>query len=132
MHHFSRKYCIMTSLYHRCHVFDVILNGKGRNSVEENAIVHDNSDLALLRPQAPLLQSTDVVNQWISKDLSCDALMHIKNPYVTYSCLRQQNRYLSIIIVCEYFSFIWSFTWLNFSSESNSYHKRSLSMSFGC
>ena len=44
-------------------MFDVILNGKGRNSVEQNAIVHDNSDRALLRPQAPLLQSADVVNQ---------------------------------------------------------------------
>ena len=38
----------------------------------------------------------------------------------------------SVIIVCEYFSFIRSFTWLNFSSQSNSYHKTSLSMSFGC
>ena len=30
------------------------------------------------------------------------------------------------------FLFMGSFTWLNFSSESNSYHKTSLSMSFGC
>ena len=43
--------------------FDVILNDKGRNSVEQNAIVHDNSDRALLRHRAPLLQSTNVVNQ---------------------------------------------------------------------
>ena len=55
-------------------MFDVILYDKGRNSVEQNAIVHDNSDRSLLRPQAPLLQSPYVVNQWISKDLSCDAL----------------------------------------------------------
>ena len=74
VHHFSRKYCIMTSLYRRCNVFDVILNDKGRNSVEQNAIVHDNSDQALLRPHAPLLQSLNVVNQRISKDISCDAL----------------------------------------------------------
>ena len=46
--------------------------------------------------------------------------------------LKQQNRYLSVIIVCEYFSFIRSFTWLNFPSQSNSYHKTSLSKSFGC
>ena len=74
----------MTSLYRRCNVFNVILNDKGRNSVEQNAIVHDNSDRALLRPQAPLLQSANVVNQWISKDISCDALMwklhHQKHP----------------------------------------------------
>ena len=38
-------------------MFDVILYDKGRNSVEQNAIVHDNSDWSLLRPQAPLLQS---------------------------------------------------------------------------
>ena len=43
--------------------------------VEQNAIVHDNSDRSLLSPQAPLLQSPNVVNQWISKDLSCDALI---------------------------------------------------------
>ena len=46
--------------------------------------------------------------------------------------LKQQNRYLSIIIVYGYFSFIRSFTWLNFLSKSNSYHKTSLFMSFGC
>ena len=46
--------------------------------------------------------------------------------------LKQQNRYLSVIIVCGYFSFIRSFTWLNFSWESNSYHKTSLSMIFDC
>ena len=53
----------MTSLYRRCNVFDVILNDKGRNSDEQNAIVHDNSDRALhvLRPQAPLLQSPNAV-----------------------------------------------------------------------
>ena len=45
-------------------MFDVILNDKERNSVEQiYAIVHDNSDRALLRHQAPLLQSTNVVNQ---------------------------------------------------------------------
>ena len=65
----------MMSLYRRCNVLDVILNGKGRNSVEQNAIVNDNSDRSLLRHRAPLLQSPNVVNQWISKDLSCDALM---------------------------------------------------------
>ena len=54
---------------------NVILN-KGRNSVEQNAIVHDNSARALLRHYALLLQSPDVVNQWIVKDLSCDALMY--------------------------------------------------------
>ena len=63
VHHFSRNYCIMTSLKRRCNVFDVILYDKGRNSVEQNAIVHDNSDRSLLRPQAPLLQSPNVVNQ---------------------------------------------------------------------
>ena len=46
--------------------------------------------------------------------------------------LKQQNRYLSVIIVCGYFSFIRSFTCLNFPSKSNSYHNTSLSMSFGC
>ena len=76
LHHFSRKYCIMTSLYRRCNVLGVILNDKGRNSVEQNAIVHDNSDRALLRHRGPLLQSPNVVNQWISKDLSCDALIY--------------------------------------------------------
>ena len=45
--HFSRNYCIMTSLKRRCNVFDVILYDKGRNSVEQNAIVHDNSDRSL-------------------------------------------------------------------------------------
>ena len=53
----------MTSLKRRRNVFDVILNDKGRNSVEQNAIVHDNSDRSPLRPQAPLLQSPNVVNQ---------------------------------------------------------------------
>ena len=69
VHHFSRKYCIMTSTYCRCDVYDVILNDKGRNTVEQNAIVHDDSDRALL------LQSPNVVNQWISKNISCDALI---------------------------------------------------------
>ena len=31
--------------------------------------------------------------------------------------LKQQNRYLSVIFVCGYFSFIGSFTWLNFPPE---------------
>ena len=44
----------------------------------------------------------------------------------------QQNRYLSVILVCGYFSFIRSFTWLNFPRESKSYHKTSLSMIYGC
>ena len=64
-------------------MFDVILYDKGRNSVEQNAIVHDNSDRSLLRPQAPLLQSPNVVNQWISKDLSCDALIQFSPPWVS-------------------------------------------------
>ena len=46
--------------------------------------------------------------------------------------LKQQNRYLWVIIVCGYFSVIRSFTWPNYPSESNSYHKTSLSVSFGC
>ena len=46
--------------------------------------------------------------------------------------LKQQNRYLSVIIVSGYFSFIRSFTCPNFPSKSNSYHNTSLSMSFGC
>ena len=46
-------------------------------------------------------------------------------------CLKQQNQYLSVIIVCGYLSFIRSFTWLNLAWESNSYHKTSLSMTFG-
>ena len=54
----SCKYCIMTSTYRRCNVYDVILKDKGRNSVEQNAIVLDNSDRALL------LQSPNVVNQY--------------------------------------------------------------------
>ena len=53
----------MMSRYRRCIVLDVILNDKGRNSVEQNAIVHDNSDRALLHYRAPLLQSPNVVNQ---------------------------------------------------------------------
>ena len=53
----------MTSPYSQCNVYDVILNDKGRNSVEQNAIVHDNSDRVLLRLQALLLESPDVVNQ---------------------------------------------------------------------
>ena len=61
---------------------DVILYDKERNSVEQNAIVHDNSDRSLLRPQTPLLQSPYVVNQWISKDLSCDALIDFKNQFL--------------------------------------------------
>ena len=44
--------------------------------------------------------------------------------------LKQQNCYLFVIIVSEYFSFIRSFTWLNFPSQSNSYHKTSLFMIF--
>ena len=46
--------------------------------------------------------------------------------------LKQENRYLWVIIVCRYFSVIRSFTRLNYPSESNSYHKTSLSVSFGC
>ena len=46
--------------------------------------------------------------------------------------LKQQNRYLSVIIVCWYFSFIRSFICLNFPSKSNSYHNTNLSISFGC
>ena len=46
--------------------------------------------------------------------------------------LKQQNPYLSVIIVCGYFSLIRSLTWLNDPSKSNSYHKTSLSMSFSC
>ena len=82
VHHFFRKYCIMTSIYRQCNVFDVILNDKGCNSVEQNAIVPDNS-----AHQAPLLQSPDVVNQWISKDLLCDALIHMGNIIPPYSCV---------------------------------------------
>ena len=52
----------MTSLYRRCNVFDVILNDKGRYSVEQNAIVPHNSDWALLRHKALLLQSPNAVN----------------------------------------------------------------------
>ena len=52
-----------------------ILNDKGRHSVQQNAIVHHNSDRSLLRHRATLLQSPNVVNQWICKDLSCDALI---------------------------------------------------------
>ena len=51
---------------------------------------------------------------------------------VAMPLLKQQNWYLSVIIVCGYFSLIRSFTWLNFPWESNSYHKTSLSMTFGC
>ena len=75
VHHFSCKYYIITSIYRRCNAFDVILNDKGRNSVEQNAKVPDNSTRALLRHQTLLLQSPDVFNQWIAKDQSCDALM---------------------------------------------------------
>ena len=67
----------MTSIYCRCNVCDVILNDKGSNSIVQNAIVPKNSARALLHHQAPLLQSTDVVNQKISKDLSCDALNYV-------------------------------------------------------
>ena len=59
----------MTSIQYRCNVFYVILNDKGLNPVEQNA-----RDQALSRHQVLLLQSPDVVNQWISKALSCDAL----------------------------------------------------------
>ena len=62
-------------------------------------------------------------------------LANVKREQITgLYILKQQNRHHSVIIshVCEYFSFIRSFTWLNFQSESNSYHKTSLSMSFGC
>ena len=48
-----------------------VLNSKGRNSFKENAIVPD----IIASPVTSLLHSPDVVNQWISKDLSCDALM---------------------------------------------------------
>ena len=41
-----------------------MLNHKGRNSVEQNAIVPAYSAQAKLRHQAPLLQSPDVVNQY--------------------------------------------------------------------
>ena len=44
----------------------------------------------------------------------------------------EESIILNIVIVCEDFSFIRSFTWLNFPSQSNSYHTTSLSMSFGC
>ena len=53
---------------------DVILNDEGRNSVKQNAIVHDNSTRALLRHQERL-HSTDVANKRLPKDLSCDALI---------------------------------------------------------
>ena len=46
--------------------------------------------------------------------------------------LKQQNRYLWVIIVRGYFSVIRSFTWLNYPSESISYHKTSLSVRFDC
>ena len=54
VHHYSRKYCTII-IYGSCIVFDVILNDKGHNSVEQIDIVPDNSDWALLCPQAPLL-----------------------------------------------------------------------------
>ena len=56
--------------------------------------------------------------------------LNFQKSYSFFVILKQQNRYLSIIIVCGYFSFIRSFSWLNFPSKSNLYHKTSLSMSF--
>ena len=44
---FSQIY-IMTSIYRRCNAFDVILN-KGRNSIEQNAIVSDNRHYCITR-----------------------------------------------------------------------------------
>ena len=62
-------------------MFNVILNDKGRNSVEQNAIVPDS---AQLRHQALLLHSPNVVNQLISKNLSCDALNNNKTFPLNY------------------------------------------------
>ena len=59
-------------------------------------------------------------------------ILYIANSVPFGQGLKQQNRYLSVIIVCGYFSFIRSFTCLNFPSKSNSYHNTSLSTSFGC
>ena len=42
---------------------DVILNDKGRNSFEENAIVSDSGARALLRHQSLLLHNPNVVNR---------------------------------------------------------------------
>ena len=54
--------------------------------------------------------------------------------YTRIRNLKQQNRCLSVITVCRYFSILLvrSFTCLYFPSKSNSYHNTSLSMSFGC
>ena len=65
VHHISRKNCIMISIYCWCIVSDVILNGKGHNSVEQNVT---SARYYRFIP--------GVVNQWISKDLSCDALKY--------------------------------------------------------
>ena len=59
------------------------------------------------------------------------SIIYVHNS-VAFGKLKQQNRYLSVIIVCGYFSFIRRFTCLNFPSKSHSYHNTSLSMSFGC
>ena len=67
---------------------------------------------------------------WIHLHFCKQAFSRLR--HFTDCSLKQQNRYLSVIIVCGYFSFIRSFTWLNFLSKSNSNHKTSLSMSFGC
>ena len=61
-----------------------------------------------------------------------DDIVRVYNVYKDIKILKQQNRYLWVIIVCGYFSVIRSFTWLNYPSESNSYNKTSLSVSFGC
>ena len=59
-------------------------------------------------------------------------LEELKSLSLQYMYLKQQNRYLWVIIECGYFTVIRSFIWLNYPSESNSYHKTSLSVSFGC
>ena len=46
--------------------------------------------------------------------------------------LKQDNRYYSVIIVCEYFTVQRCFTWQNFQLKSTTYHKISLCMSFCC
>ena len=87
-------------------------------------------------PQRSLLESRTALRRnsclWYTKrDFYSDVYTIYEISKIVY-VLKQQNRYLSVIIVCGYFSLTRSLTWLNFLSKSNSYHKTSLSMSFGC
>ena len=82
---------------------------------------------------SPILQKCQNHGKaWFNHGLPCYSMvLQIWFSMVKHG-LKQQNRYLFVIMVCGYFSSIRSFIRLNLPSKSNSYHNTGLSMSFGC